>query len=1403
MKNLTGLLGTEKSRRWLPIRRISCWRLMVAWIVGWMIVVAPLTQAHADDGLTVQEGLGFWFDARQIEPSATRTETVGDRSMVRITTWPDASGNRRHASQPDEASQPELISVGQSRIARFDGVDDFLRVTGINCSTAAATIFVVAAPQKNAGSYRAFLAGNASQQSDFVSGFTIDQGAGATLAFNHLNVEGRGFGGAQNLLRTVTPFSQLHVHEVVISPSERVVKLAVDGAAAGTRPYEPSTLRLDELTIGARYYGFGKPEIQGWIASDIAEILIYSRELPADERAQVRDYLASKHAELKETLPSTIQSVGVPLQSVADPPSVQVFVPGFVAKELPLTLPNLNNVRYRPDGKLIALAYDGDVYLLSDSDGDRLEDHADKFWENHGRIRSPIGIALTPPGYARGQGLFIASKSECILITDTDGDDRADTETTVANGWSESFHNVDALGIAVDPVDHSVYFGLGTANFADPYVRNEHGETTYQLAGERSSILKVSPDFSQREVFCTGLRFPVALAFNREGDLFGTDQEGATWVPNGNPLDELLHLQAGRHYGFPPRHPKHLPNVIDEPSTYDYSPQHQSTCGLTFNNPVVEGGPTFGPPEWAGDAFVCGYSRGKVWRTKLVKTPAGYVAQNQLFACLDMLTVDCCISPPGEMVIAVHSGGPDWGSGPSGTGKLYKLTYEDRHAPQPVAAWAAARDEVQIAFDRPLRLEDLQGLAAATRITYGDHVRAGDEYESIRPGYEVVARQLTAPRFELKVHSAKVTADRRTLILTTDPHRQATSCAIQLPGFGRPQLAPREDATGGSSAGEPIPQHPTIDLDYSLTGIVLDREGEPAWSGWLPHLDLEVSRGLTESSALHAELWNRRSNRPANAPSRFHLRTQLDLQDMLRPAVQPGSNLDYELPAETVTLHLTASAPFHLQTQAAPISAQPEADHFVAKLTHSPKANTWLPLQIEFEPSAEIPALAVTWSTTEDTRQRPFPLHRMLLPWAEPQDVWLEIQPDKRKIPELAGGSWARGRKLFFSEAALCSRCHCVAGQGETIGPDLSNLLHRDYTSVLRDVMEPSYAINPDYVTHNLLLTDGRVLSGTLRGEGDRLLLSDSQGRVTAIKRREIEQSNPSAKSIMPEQLLDQIGPAGLRDLMTFLLTPPPHMPLVGGPEPPAPRARSDLAAVLAGAPHPPETPRPLNVVLVAGPKDHGPAEHDYPAWQIAWHELLSLDEQTTVATAWQWPSSQQLATADVLVFYHKGDWTPEREQDIDRYLKRGRGLVYIHYAVDGGQNPSAFAERIGLAWRGGASKFRHGPLDLQFAAAQGHPIARNFSEVKFVDESYWQLDGDPSRVRLLATGVEDGEPQPLFWTYEPAKGRVFVSIPGHFSWTFDDPLFRVLVLRGIAWVAGQQVDRFNHLTSPGARITD
>ena len=53
------------------------------------------------------------------------------------------------------------------------------------------------------------------------------------------------------------------------------------------------------------------------------------------------------------------------------------------------------------------------------------------------------------------------------------------------------------------------------------------------------------------------------------------------------------------------------------------------------------------------------------------------------------------------------------------------------------------------------------------------------------------------------------------------------------------------------------------------------------------------------------------------------------------------------------------------------------------------------------------------------------------------------------------------------------------------------------------------------------------------------------------------------------------------------------------------------------------------------------------------------------------------------------------------------------------------------------------------------------------------------------------------------AQGRVFVAVPGHYNWTFDDPVFRVLALRGICWAAQQQEDRLVELATIGARVAE
>ena len=1079
-----------------------------------------------------------------------------------------------------------------------------------------------------------------------------------------------------------------------------------------------------------------------------------------------------------------------PGPSAEDIPEVQVLVPGFSVKEMPFdTLKNINVVRYGSDGRLYALAYSGHIYVLTDTDGDGVEDKAEYWWDKDPLI-SPVGMLIAE------EGIYVTALNKVSLIKDVDNDGKAETEEVITSDWVKpsvytgtTATGIDAFGIAQDTAG-GIFFSLGAANFVEAYMVDSLGNSQYKINSERGTILKLDPDTGEREIFVTGTRFPVAMAFNEKGDLFATDQEGATWLPNGNPYDELIHIQEGRHYGFPPRHPKYLPDVIDEPSVYDYKPQHQSTTGLNFNLPV-NNGPVFGPEWWKGDAIVTGYSRGKIYRTKLVKTSAGYIAQNNIIASLSALTVDACVSPEGNLVVATHSGPPDWGFGPQAEGKLYKIIYTNPDVPSPVAVWTSKPDQVKIAFDKPVNKEYLVNLAEEIEIEYGEYVEAGDRFEVVRPGYKAVERQMTFLRHPLRVKTAYLSDDRKTIILNTFTHTSPVTYAITLPAFN-------SDKKAGSS----IKQVPAIDLSYDLSGVEVnwqEKSGEEKWEGWMPHLNLEVSNAFMQPVAEYSTL-----EKVLRKPGTATFKAKLNLWNMLRPDVQPESVLDYNYVPEDVILTLRSSVPLEVKAPLAEISKPvKKGKYYETSLSYKGVEKQPYPLEVSMATTRKAPELAVHYSTSEDPRPRALQPHRFFLPWLE--EIYNDEEVIVKDNPELAGGNWERGKELFFGEA-MCSNCHTIGGKGKAVGPDLSNLIFRDYTSVLRDITNPSATINPDYLAHTVTLKDVRKLTGMLSSKKDSLVISDAAGNKTVVPREDVKETAPMSVSLMPPGLDKMLGEQKMKDLMTYLLTSLKPAELRFPFIPPM-RSPSEVNAVLRNGSTGPDANKShelLKILWVSGPKDHGPDEHDYPLQQKRWTRLLSLADSVEVTNTSNWPSPEQFNEADVIVFYwNYPDFTEENGKQLDEFLQRGGGLVYIHYAVDATANPQALADRIGLAWKGGASKFRHGRVELDITEEE-HPIIEGFEKTTVFpnDETYWQLTDGIKKIEVLATANEEGSARPIIWTTTEGKGRVFVSILGHYNWTFDDPLFRILLLRGIAWTGHQPTDRFEDLATMGARVS-
>jgi len=569
----------------------------------------------------------------------------------------------------------------------------------------------------------------------------------------------------------------------------------------------------------------------------------------------------------------------------------------------------------------------------------------------------------------------------------------------------------------------------------------------------------------------------------------------------------MLHLQPGRHYGFPPAHPLWLTNVVDEPSVWDYAPQHESTCGFRFNGPVPGRG-RFGPEFWADNAIVTGEARGKLYRTVLAKTAAGYVARTELFARLGMLTVDCAISPQGDLLVCCHSGAPDWGSGPKGEGRIFKISYTDKANPQPVLTWPASETETVIAFDRPLEVRSWANVASHTKVAAGHYVEAADRLETIRPGYEVVKKQQEEIPAAIKVNNARLAHANRNLVLVTQQRTQAVHYALAIE----------------SSRG-------TLDVAHDLSGVAAAWQGvnRPQWNGWLPHPDFTAAREFTRSSATHDELWKK-----INSRGRLTLAAQLDLWQMLIPATQPNSKLDYTPDPETVTVVFKSDAELSVDCSGAKVDRVSKRESRI--VVTAPRENQWLQLALKLATPAR--TLDVCYSTTRDPRPRALGTRRFLMPFAVPAAP----VETARVVPEIAGANWSAGRELFFGKAA-CATCHKIRGQGAQVGPDLSNLIHRDYASVLKDIADPSATINPDGVGYVIKLADGEEITGTRIGEtATELQIAQAGGKIVKVLKSSIVKTEPMKISLMPIGLDKALTKEELRDLMTFLLleTAPP-----------------------------------------------------------------------------------------------------------------------------------------------------------------------------------------------------------------------------------------------------------------------
>ncbi len=243
-----------------------------------------------------------------------------------------------------------------------------------------------------------------------------------------------------------------------------------------------------------------------------------------------------------------------------------------------------------------------------------------------------------------------------------------------------------------------------------------------------------------------------------------------------------------------------------------------------------------------------------------------------------------------------------------------------------------------------------------------------------------------------------------------------------------------------------------------------------------------------------------------------------------------------------------------------------------------------------------------------------------------------------------------------------------------------------------------------------------------------------------------------------------------------------------------------------------------------------GQNAHDWKGTTPVLKQLLEETGLFTVDVATSPPKGQDMsqfkpnfAAYNVVVLNYQGDeWPEETKKAFVEYVQNGGGVVVYHFACAAFPNWKEYNRITGLGgwggrnekdgpyvrWSDAAGGFvrdmspgragGHGPMQpFQLVIREpNHPITKGLP-TKFMhvdDELYGWLRGPAENLTVLATAFAPkekggaGEHEPVLFTVEYGKGRVFQIALGHTAKELKSVAFIVPFQRGAEWAASGQV---------------
>ena len=214
--------------------------------------------------------------------------------------------------------------------------------------------------------------------------------------------------------------------------------------------------------------------------------------------------------------------------SLAITDQVKTF-PGYVGQRLPLPT-NVMATAISKDrqGRVLITSLKGDVYRVSDQDGDGIEESYELIQEG---LSAPFGIAT------EGDSILVTHKPELLRITDQDGDGIFDSREVTADGWgfTDNYHD----WVTGPAFDHEGNLFVATGS---DYSQKERDR---DRAKWRGKVVRIDQD-GKASAFGHELRYPIGIAADSRGNIFTSDQQGVQ-----NTFNEINHIVENGAYGVP------------------------------------------------------------------------------------------------------------------------------------------------------------------------------------------------------------------------------------------------------------------------------------------------------------------------------------------------------------------------------------------------------------------------------------------------------------------------------------------------------------------------------------------------------------------------------------------------------------------------------------------------------------------------------------------------------------------------------------------------------------------------------------------------------------------------------------------------------------------------------------